>query len=655
MQSFAIKLIVTFTFLFAVVFNVSQPSLSDITSKDGSVNQYYLPIVDAANCTVSIKNITDTEFSKLKNIICWLPQYEQDIIANCYKNNTDETRFIGVDCYKSYFDAIKNVTAIGVTAKLTNYSKITRNSLACILAFTDKFKTDGDTTVTNSIKNQIATMVKMQPEKNFYSVIFAKTIVEILNARRRFLLTTKDNINKTLILDASKNGVGFSYTQNEQDKIVQNFFNYVSGLSTFINEYTNGVLSVESSITQLTSCKSTVSNTNRLLQQNVNQRNLVDSNNNNQNVTRNASKSIDIPSNVSTSVDELLQCVSKNNIAEWNLLKDNLNKFKSNFNNTKTKSSVFKDIFSELSDENSTFISEFNSIYNFNSCSEDYILYCSKDQCTCSGAGCPNNLIGTNKVPQNMASRIAYSNPNTFNNYYMASICCNKAKTLFSTADFTHTGTLYEYINPKSQIDLGKIASKQNNECAKSLISNNSTLKAKCRGQMKDECATKLDKTCYNTGLNNVLPLHLPGNYTYPKQCNLFLSTYSKQTCFEWIIKHIVKGSLNFDYNGFNNLADAINVDSDISFPSTLRLLDEPSSVAQVISDDPTVKDSNSTLDGSIAINDFVVDSSNSNLIPKYETYASELNTTAVNTNVAGEYFSVCKFIMIFAILNILY
>ena len=722
--------------------NNGPPKRDDVVMSDGSINPMYLPAKDEAACTVEMTKINNTEFNKYKSILCFLPPYEQDIIAGCYNSNNDTLRFVDPDCYKNAFYAgVKNSTAVSVAAKITGNSQNSRNSLSCIIAFANSNKKDNDTIVASSIQTQVDNIVKLQPQQNSASAAFVKALMELLNSRRRFVITTKENMASSVVLDSKGTAISFVFTLEEQSTIVNAFSNYTASLSTFITGFTDGVLGAQSAVSQLSTCKApgsssatTASSRLRLLQANPPQNNQPTTTGNNtgqgnapngqqpaqnntgqpgQNNTgtqppqnnngtqpngnnngtasnptngqqpngnnngtapnpnngqqsngnnngtvlisntngqqppqnnnppppRNSNKNVDVPPAVNNAVNDTISCLANKTGNEWTTFIGYIQTLNTNLaGNIKTKSALFKDVTASLS--NSEEIdAEFDVAGNNENCDKDYIYYCTSNVCVCSGEGCPANLKGSKQYATaqlNVTADSSSTSLNVVQNYYIGSVCCGKLRTVFSTVSYSLTGTLFDYINSKKGADLGKAAAKQNLNCVQALASNsaNSTAKSNCRGAMTQDCSDKLDKVCSSTGLNSALQTNPPALNPNPKECNQGITGYTDKACFDWILNHLTKGSISFDYAGFNSLASAISSDTAQPNP-TLRLL-ESSSSYQTTQNDPTSSDSKSKVDGSIKNSDMSVDNSTSSSTASYSAYSSNLNTTAKNTNSAS-------------------
>jgi hypothetical protein len=376
-------------------------------------------------------------------------------------------------------------------------------------------------------------------------------------------------------------------------------------------------------------------------------------NNNNNPPPRDQNKNVDVPAAVSNSLNDTIQCVNSKTGNDWVILASMLNSFNTHISSIKTKPSLAKDVISHLKDSD-TVDNEFKKIPKKEACNDDYIYYCTAETCVCSGTGCPSSISGSktySKLTANINTDSSTS-LNELSNYFVSSICCNKIRSSFATANYTVTGTFYDFKDTKNGADLGKAAAAQNLDCIQALTGSDSTAKKNCRGNMNEACANNLDKTCANTGLTSTLANAPPSMNPNPKECDTESTDYSIDACFNWILDHLTKGSITFDYAGFNSLASAISSDSNTQSVAQLRYL---TSTYTTTSNDPTSTDSKAQIDGSINNDDIAVDSSTPTKAASYDTYNKELSVEATNTPTSAGFFAAGKYLILFGLIVTLF
>jgi hypothetical protein len=204
--------------------------------------------------TSALYNINDAFLNNYKPLLSLLTPQEQDTIAACFLSNKDTTRMVDPDCFKATFETIKSSSAQGIGAELTNNSKNTRNSLGCLSKMTQTYSDTTDNSTT-TITSELSSIVTTQTTVNNCAAIFSKTVLEILNTRRRFFITTKDNILQTQTKDSAGRINGFIFTDTEQKTIVASFKTYALCLSTFVSTLSSKVVSVQALIGTLGKCK----------------------------------------------------------------------------------------------------------------------------------------------------------------------------------------------------------------------------------------------------------------------------------------------------------------------------------------------------------------------------------------------------------------
>jgi hypothetical protein len=421
-----------------------------------------LPPLDNPSLTPAMAALDDTYLNSLKNIIKYLPPMEQDVIAQCFSSNTDTTRVISPDCYKGNFTDVKSQSAQGIGSELTNGSQATRNSLSCLTKVTQTYGTTTDTAAT-TINTQVSNIVAGQATFNNCAAAFSKSVIEILNARRRFLLTTKTNIDASLTKNSQGNATGFIYTTDEQSSIISAFKTYADCTSTFVTSMTDAVVKVQALVGQLSACKSTNTNTatttattsgarTRGLQTtiptvssamaavgNLTSSTLTTAMNGATNLAGNVAGALNMtmsglaPSGLNpkglivfdanglpvfgisatsvTNVNAIYANATAKNNPAWTTLASRLQANVMNMGSTSSASTSYKNMPSLFGNiinrfqEKKTLNDEINKGVRQEACTGDYLFYCTSGSCYCTEAACPNAVAGTlalNLVPQNL-------------------------------------------------------------------------------------------------------------------------------------------------------------------------------------------------------------------------------------------------------------
>lgn len=191
---------------------------------------------------------------------------------DCYKANTDTTRIISPDCYKSNFtETIRKPLSKGYSDVLTNNSVTNRQGLGCLKKVADVL---GNSTVntTSFINSDVEAAVAQQIPFNQATATFVTQILTVLNARRKYLLTTSDIFVQSFSgNDSSGYATGFVYTTSEQSQIISAFKVYANFIYNFFSNLSTKVSNVQGLIGSLDQCRPPANFTNttsskRLLQ-----------------------------------------------------------------------------------------------------------------------------------------------------------------------------------------------------------------------------------------------------------------------------------------------------------------------------------------------------------------------------------------------------
>lgn len=211
----------------------------------------------------AIKNITDEQFKlNIFPIISKFPFDEQLIFANCYKSNTDSTRYVDPDCVKNSMESIKAIIGKGFGGNLTDYSKQIRGGLACLSKIVQIYGTSNDGT-SKAIQTSISSIISQQSILNQCTAKFTKNFLELANLRKRFLITTKEIFAQSAVKDPTTSEVvGFVFTEDEKTSFVNYFKEYCLCIYNFFNNLNTEVSNIQTLIGTLDKCKvSTVANT----------------------------------------------------------------------------------------------------------------------------------------------------------------------------------------------------------------------------------------------------------------------------------------------------------------------------------------------------------------------------------------------------------
>jgi hypothetical protein len=399
-----------------------------------------LPPFENPRLTDALSAINDPYLNSLKNILIYLPPMEQDVIAQCFIANTDTTRVVDPDCFKSNFTDVKSQSAQGIGNQLTNSSKTTRNSLSCITKISQTYANSTDSAAT-TINTGMSNIVSQQTTLNNCAAAFVKSIVEILNTRRRFFLTTKENIDASLVKDSQGNVIGLIFSTTEQSTIVKSFKTYADCLNTFVSSFSTTVMSAQALVGQLGQCKSAPAPSSTTAPPSVMPLNSTTPTSNAATDTTVASGSQPPPSGsqgapsgnpppqdsgfnnsngvsfdasgkpifappatfVQDATNVYNNIVAKNSPA-WSTLgskiQQNVITVGDNTNSQDTlrnMGSLHMVIIHQLQ-SSGTIKKEFDKGVRQEACSSDYLYYCTSGQCSCTGSGCPSEISDTTSI-----------------------------------------------------------------------------------------------------------------------------------------------------------------------------------------------------------------------------------------------------------------
>ena len=128
---------------------------------------------------------TDPTFTKLKNLLSYLPPFMQQQLGACMASNTDTTRLFNPDCYVEKSPQVVSGMGQGFGSYLTDFSKQTRNGLGCLSKATVSWGNSTDVS-SNVISTDLSTIVAQQTTRNACEAKWTKYIIEFTSARARF-------------------------------------------------------------------------------------------------------------------------------------------------------------------------------------------------------------------------------------------------------------------------------------------------------------------------------------------------------------------------------------------------------------------------------------------------------------------------------------
>jgi len=124
----------------------------------------------------------------------------------------------------------------------TNSSQSNRQGIGCLKKVVDVFGNSTDNT-SSTINSEVNTAVAEQIPFNQATSAFVTSVLSVMNARRKFFLTTPNVLNESISgFDADGSATGFVFNSADQTTIVTAFklyanfiYNYFSNLNTKVN------------------------------------------------------------------------------------------------------------------------------------------------------------------------------------------------------------------------------------------------------------------------------------------------------------------------------------------------------------------------------------------------------------------------------------
>lgn len=148
----------------------------------------------------------------------------------------------------------------------TNSSQNHRQGFGCLKKVVEAFGNTTDTT--SSIINQdVNSTVAQQIPFNQATSSFVTTVLNVLNARRKYFLTTSNILNESISgYDSNGYATGFVYNTADQSTIVSAFKVYANFIYNYFSSINTKVTDIQGLIGKLDGCKPPETNGKRLLQ-----------------------------------------------------------------------------------------------------------------------------------------------------------------------------------------------------------------------------------------------------------------------------------------------------------------------------------------------------------------------------------------------------
>lgn len=148
----------------------------------------------------------------------------------------------------------------------TNSSKSNKQGVGCLKKVVETFGVSNDTT-TSTITSDVDAAVTDQIPLNQATSSFVTTVLNILNARRKFFLTTAAVMNESVSgYDADGLATGFVFNSEDQSAIVASFKVYANYIYNYFSNLNTKVSSIQGLIGKLDACKPPETAAKRLLQ-----------------------------------------------------------------------------------------------------------------------------------------------------------------------------------------------------------------------------------------------------------------------------------------------------------------------------------------------------------------------------------------------------
>jgi hypothetical protein len=357
----------------------------------------------------------------------------------------------------------------------------------------------------------------------------------------------------------------------------------------------------------------------------------------------------------------------------WQRLGQNLQNNLNPTSNYKPNGGIFPSLLARISGSAKTTIGmEFNKVRtNQAGQTQDYIFYCTSTSCDCSGS-CPNELKAITSISfstssqllNNLVSRrlmrilqntnVTSSNSNNQppqprelnpddvpSSFEFALVSYEQKRYAFLQADMSLSGGVIDFMAPGQNLGRNEIDNK--NLCNQALANNNnSTQVQSCRGNINSDCANGMDFACKDVGLYQRLVDRPLTQAALPVDCDSTYTNYSVDTCFNWLERFIIRGTMAFDYKGFLDLPKSIDRSFRGSTSPALRYL-QATTTTNVVVDPVTKNDSKAVLPSTLTKMDSTsinVDSSTAVSAPSTSTYLNEFTQESSNISLNGNYLS---------------
>lgn len=578
--------------------------------------------------------ITDSNFASIKPILKYLPPAEQTLLLGCYTANTDSSRFFSTSCYRQGVEGVLfSQSSQAIAANFTANSVKERTGLSCITAFLNTYKTGNDTAIYSNISATLGALLTQQATFNNFQAGFVTIFNQIMDGRRRYLITTTSNIVKEAVT-VNSTLVGFDFPNTEVAAIILLFKAYCRELAAYNSYFSQQVITAQSLITKLSACatNTTANNTN------------VNSTMTLSNIYTNLYSNPTFQSVLNYTLLQMTLTLNIDWIAAGTLIQ---NAIYTNATNFKPQPELHRRLLGRI--QNGDLLTqEFNKGLRGDSCSGagTYILVCNSVSllCYCNSNDCPSSVKGAASITLNPLGATFNSNITTnsstttvyigqttntlvdISSFYISTGCVSGMRILYSQMSDTIGNNFFDYLQGGYLgFAVGSSANSQAAICANVFNAGLSNA-TQCRGNMSTTCASNLDSTCNRTGLYSYMVANPPVFSPFPIDCNDALSTYSISACFTWIADRLFRGTMVLSVDNLNNLTLAIQASVNGAAVST------NGGTYTTSSTDSTTSDPSSQVNGTVSDSDFTVDGSTNLKITNPNNYVNDLNSQSYTT-----------------------
>ena len=593
----SIKLSIIIIYITITLFQNSNSKKTRVSIEDDSFDDYYALPNEFPELISTISTFSKDKrlrIEKLRKLIGYLPFPEQRLLLT--QSSTETEYLFNFETFKQYYDILNNdkYEKIDIYQKeiesiskyVENYEKLLSIGLGCLKLVTQKFgyKSQFNTEMTNRVYENINIILKAQEKSNKCTAKFIHDLQSILVKRRKYFFTLKSSHIKANSSDY-ENGIlkneNFCYNDDEEivsvnfpndnnkdkESIIKSFKQYALCKENFNQILLNYVMDSEISITQMDGCldfskiNENAGNSSLIIDEpnivykygkrqiGINNISLIRSDQRTSNGyllnfgfgfgnTSRENKTFPYPFGFYEKINTI-----------FNTLKEDFNKSEINKDEepailyylqnlllNKEKKRPFKDL-------NSAILEDYikpsnNTIFNNlkNDVEDETIIL-----------SCKHNEIGQLFCLQHYLSQQKYED-HTLD---------KKKETLYEFSDEIIEGIRYkskEYIYAEAIQNNKKVFSFSYNgeelekyyyqtiqSCFGVFTSGGYNDKEACRDIITEKCGIELDYKCKKSGLYDYINSNPVSNFL-PKECQK--ENYNIDTCFEWINKHFLLGSI---------------------------------------------------------------------------------------------------------------